>query len=206
MHLLCSVVQIITLTLTYWHYVSKRCLVKSWIRFILQPLVDFPCEISYGTSLANKMRNSFHKDFTKIQTFPFAPFNFPPEFENLRTSHLQAGGVAQVVERSLSMREVPGSIPGISTFFEFFISIVTVIYTQISFVCWKKKSSLCTLFIYIDVALDLNLQSCTAKKNLFKRKHSQRKNWMSTIFRLEDKYSNFFVVWTINTSNWILSC
>ena len=29
------------------------------------------------------------------------------------------GGVAQVVERSLSMREVPGSIPGASNFFFF---------------------------------------------------------------------------------------
>ncbi len=30
------------------------------------------------------------------------------------------GGLAQMVERSLSMREVPGSIPGISSFFYFY--------------------------------------------------------------------------------------
>ena len=30
------------------------------------------------------------------------------------------GGLAQMVERSLSMREVPGSIPGFSTFLNFF--------------------------------------------------------------------------------------
>ena len=29
----------------------------------------------------------------------------------------QGGGLAQMVERSLSMREVPGSMPGSSTFF-----------------------------------------------------------------------------------------
>ena len=32
---------------------------------------------------------------------------------------LITGGVAQMVERSLSMREVPGSIPGISKLFKF---------------------------------------------------------------------------------------
>ena len=31
--------------------------------------------------------------------------------------HGPVGGVAQMVERSLSMREVPGSIPGASKFF-----------------------------------------------------------------------------------------
>ena len=31
--------------------------------------------------------------------------------------HFKIGGVAQMVERSLSMREVPGSIPGASKFF-----------------------------------------------------------------------------------------
>ena len=35
------------------------------------------------------------------------------------------GGVAQMVERSLSMREVPGSIPGASTFFFYFCFTVT---------------------------------------------------------------------------------
>ena len=35
------------------------------------------------------------------------------------------GGVAQMVERSLSMREVPGSIPGASKlFFFFFIALI----------------------------------------------------------------------------------
>ena len=33
----------------------------------------------------------------------------------LETHYSQGGGVAQMVERSLSMREVPGSIPGAST-------------------------------------------------------------------------------------------
>ena len=39
----------------------------------------------------------------------------------------QVGGVAQMVERSLSMREVPGSIPGASkslfNFFQFYVLI-----------------------------------------------------------------------------------
>ena len=37
-------------------------------------------------------------------------------FKNIRTT-CQGGGVAQMVERSLSMREVPGSIPGASRTF-----------------------------------------------------------------------------------------
>ena len=32
---------------------------------------------------------------------------------------IHEGGLAQMVERSLSMREVPGSIPGSSTFFSY---------------------------------------------------------------------------------------
>ena len=44
----------------------------------------------------------------------FQRFNFTFYVElNLRET---SGGVAQVVERSLSMREVPGSIPGISIY------------------------------------------------------------------------------------------
>ena len=39
----------------------------------------------------------------------------------LETHYTQGGGVAQMVERSLSMREVPGSIPGASTTFEIFL-------------------------------------------------------------------------------------
>ena len=35
----------------------------------------------------------------------------------LETQYTQGGGVAQMVERSLSMREVPGSIPGASRYF-----------------------------------------------------------------------------------------
>ena len=37
--------------------------------------------------------------------------------------HSREGGVAQMVERSLSMREVPGSIPGISTLLISFLEI-----------------------------------------------------------------------------------
>ena len=37
-------------------------------------------------------------------------------------ANLEDGGVAQMVERSLSMREVPGSIPGASNNFHFFKS------------------------------------------------------------------------------------
>ena len=36
------------------------------------------------------------------------------------------GGVAQMVERSLSMREVPGSIPGISILLSHLINIAAV--------------------------------------------------------------------------------
>ena len=40
----------------------------------------------------------------------------------------QAGGVAQMVERSLSMREVPGSMPGASkVLFHFYILVPLVI-------------------------------------------------------------------------------
>ena len=35
-------------------------------------------------------------------------------FIAVKKDHVACGGVAQMVERSLSMREVPGSIPGIS--------------------------------------------------------------------------------------------
>ena len=41
----------------------------------------------------------------------------------LRLSFFITGGVAQMVERSLSMREVPGSIPGASTTFLFHSSL-----------------------------------------------------------------------------------
>ena len=41
-------------------------------------------------------------------------------FNNIRTSS-HGGGVAQMVERSLSMREVPGSIPGASRTFPIFM-------------------------------------------------------------------------------------
>ena len=37
----------------------------------------------------------------------------------INSNFLHNGGVAQMVERSLSMREVPGSIPGASKFFFF---------------------------------------------------------------------------------------
>ena len=40
-------------------------------------------------------------------------------------NHRSCGGVAQMVERSLSMREVPGSIPGISKlFYKFFAFLI----------------------------------------------------------------------------------
>ena len=39
----------------------------------------------------------------------------------------QLGGLAQMVERSLSMREVPGSIPGSSTALSFFFSIFAIL-------------------------------------------------------------------------------
>ena len=43
--------------------------------------------------------------------------NFPGFVENGSKVDFIQGGVAQMVERSLSMREVPGSIPGISKLF-----------------------------------------------------------------------------------------
>ena len=39
------------------------------------------------------------------------------DYHCLFSHNSQGGGLAQMVERSLSMREVPGSMPGSSTFF-----------------------------------------------------------------------------------------
>ena len=47
-------------------------------------------------------------------TTPFVTFNSIEITTNSRTNTNTNGGVAQMVERSLSMREVPGSIPGAS--------------------------------------------------------------------------------------------
>ena len=41
----------------------------------------------------------------------------------IKTSFVEYGGVAQMVERSLSMREVPGSIPGASKIFKLFLQL-----------------------------------------------------------------------------------
>ena len=54
----------------------------------------------------------------------------------------QAGGLAQMVERSLSMREVPGSIPGSSTFC-FFFFFFFFFYSTRHFVLPKHVPSLC---------------------------------------------------------------
>ena len=49
------------------------------------------------------------------------------------------GGLAQMVERSLSMREVPGSIPGSSIFFVFFfLKFPSVFLCPLSPVCFTK--------------------------------------------------------------------
>ena len=40
---------------------------------------------------------------------------------NAKIHHQSCGGVAQMVERALSMREVPGSMPGTSTLKIFFL-------------------------------------------------------------------------------------
>ena len=45
---------------------------------------------------------------------------------------LITGGVAQMVERSLSMREVPGSIPGISKLFRCIITCCIITWISIS--------------------------------------------------------------------------
>ena len=50
-------------------------------------------------------------------TTPFVTFNSIEITTNSRTPLYTDGGVAQMVERSLSMREVPGSIPGASNLF-----------------------------------------------------------------------------------------
>ena len=42
-------------------------------------------------------------------------FDVRMEMITATSSHFTVGGLAQMVERSLSMREVPGSIPGFST-------------------------------------------------------------------------------------------
>ena len=50
--------------------------------------------------------------------------SFGTNAQGLLSSHPTTGGVAQMVERSLSMWEVPGSIPGASKyFFSFFSSV-----------------------------------------------------------------------------------
>ena len=51
----------------------------------------------------------------------FALLSTWKSFKNIRTI-CQGGGVAQMVERSLSMREVPGSIPGASRTFLIFMT------------------------------------------------------------------------------------
>ena len=45
----------------------------------------------------------------------------PVDYNSLYRINILTGGVAQMVERSLSMREVPGSIPGASKFFFFYL-------------------------------------------------------------------------------------
>ena len=44
-------------------------------------------------------------------------FNCPTFYYTQYSEPVSHGGVAQMVERPLSMREVPGSIPGISRLF-----------------------------------------------------------------------------------------
>ena len=52
------------------------------------------------------------------------------KFKNLKYSNFNKnGGVAQMVERSLSMREVPGSIPGASNHFAFAFAFIQYIDT-----------------------------------------------------------------------------
>ena len=57
-------------------------------------------------------RNSFRPSIASM-------INYTARFKLVRvTKNYNQGGVAQMVERSLSMREVPGSIPGISKLFQ----------------------------------------------------------------------------------------
>ena len=65
------------------------------------------------------------------------------------------GGVAQMVERSLSMREVPGSIPGASKFlfyiiFFYFFYIFYLYFLQDSFVSSEWKTQFCIKFLIKD--------------------------------------------------------
>ena len=60
----------------------------------------------------------------KSSSFDADNFLMQCVFYTLPTCHsLPTGGVAQMVERSLSMREVPGSIPGASTVLPSFLNI-----------------------------------------------------------------------------------
>ena len=56
----------------------------------------------------------------------------PPQYSiNKFTQSINTGGVAQMVERSLSMREVPGSIPGASNLSFCYYLIFNILFTQV---------------------------------------------------------------------------
>ena len=78
------------------------------------------------TRLCNRW-SSMNRNFTKCQKRLFKSFHQYQVQHLFKYFHFNLccrnGDVAQMVERSLSMREVPGSIPGISTFSFFFLSI-----------------------------------------------------------------------------------
>lgn len=54
------------------------------------------------------------------------------------TEYYQVGGLAQMVERSLSMREVPGSMPGSSTNLFIFLSFCFFLLTQLGILIYKR--------------------------------------------------------------------
>ena len=62
---------------------------------------------------------------------------FVPNRKGWRIEKLYKGGLAQVVERSIRIREAPGSIPGFSN--QFFFTIIFVANCNTSFLCQTEK-------------------------------------------------------------------
>ena len=60
---------------------------------------------------------SIMRELTNVWAWRIDTLNPLLKINVLFLTFMQAGGLAQMVERSLSMREVPGSIPGSSTIF-----------------------------------------------------------------------------------------
>ena len=82
---------------------------------------------------------------------------YMPLFSDLPT----VGGLAQMVERSLCMREVPGSIPGISTIFLQVLLIIFLHVTHFSSVLSTWTCTYYTLSCWLSLDKFIHIQLCT---------------------------------------------